>query len=187
MISSKKELFSTIVEKTEIVFSTEGFNVNTFDCCIEEYNDFLRQDLPLFLASKMCKIYLLVSKCNNDIIAYMTLNTDTISLEKDEKATFPVLCDIPINNIPSIKIGKLAVSKKYKNEKLPYGSFMLFVAIGAAENVNDDFAGCRFLLVDADIENNKTVESFYIKNGFVRNLTHKSRTKAISMRLDLLK
>lgn len=47
--------------------------------------------------------------------------------------------------------------------------------------------GCRFLIVDADIENNDSVIEFYKKCGFKYNEKYKKKKKqrTISMRKDI--
>jgi len=51
---------------------------------------------------------------------------------------------------------------------------------------NEDYCAARFLTVDADIEHDNGVLTFYEKNGFISNaeLFNKNR-KTVSMRKDL--
>jgi hypothetical protein len=55
-----------------------------------------------------------------------------------------------------------------------------------ARKCDDHYCACRFLTVDADIEHNEGVRTFYEKNGFLLNseLYTKNR-KIASMRKDL--
>ena len=68
-----------------------------------------------------------------------------------------------------------------------YGSFMLELARAFAFDMNNMGVACRFLTVDADIEYNPNTPLFYKKNGFVENLSNKSRNPkhTISMRKDI--
>nr|AGS52130.1 hypothetical protein [uncultured bacterium contig00034] len=52
--------------------------------------------------------------------------------------------------------------------------------------MNDNGIACRFLTIDADIENNPNVVEFYIKNGFVYNERFSNKNRlTISMRKDI--
>lgn len=64
---------------------------------------------------------------------------------------------------------------------------MLSLALGFAEQMNDLGVGCRFIVVDADTENNPETPKFYERNGFVYNeRENKNRKKSKSMRYDVL-
>ena len=92
--------------------------------------------------------------------------------------------DIPFRTIPALKIGKLAVNQAY--ERHHYGSFMLWLALGFAENLLHEGIACRFLTVDADVLSNSDTPAFYQKNGFVENQRYRSRTNSVSMRYDIM-
>jgi len=90
-----------------------------------------------------------------------------------------------MTSVPALKIGQLAVSQRHRDK--PYGSFMLFLALGYLKRLNNMGVGCRFLVVDADIEHNPDVPRFYEKNGFIYNeRINKTRDKIKSMRYDLI-
>lgn len=44
---------------------------------------------------------------------------------------------------------------------------------------------CKFITLDADIENNPNVIKFYEKNGFKPNQKYNNKTKTVSMRLHI--
>jgi hypothetical protein len=63
---------------------------------------------------------------------------------------------------------------------------MIKLARGFTSNLNDDGVACRFLTIDADVENNPKVTEFYIKNGFVPNeRPGKKNRLTMSMRKDI--
>ncbi|MFZ5639477.1 MAG: hypothetical protein ACOY4Q_02170 [Bacillota bacterium] len=99
-----------------------------------------------------------MSKQTADIIGYMALSSDSFRLDQDEKEKEGF--DIPYNSVPALKIGKLAISSDYKDNS--YGSFMLWLALGYAEQLNRIGVGCRFIVVDADIEHNPDTPEFYV-------------------------
>jgi ribosomal protein S18 acetylase RimI-like enzyme len=80
----------------------------------------------------------------------------------------------------------LAVDSSFREKYHGIGSFMINIAIGFAQNCNDEYLSCRFLAVDADVENDKGIAAFYQKNGFVNNNElNNPRRKTLSMRKDI--
>ncbi|MFZ3373893.1 MAG: N-acetyltransferase, partial [Desulfitobacteriaceae bacterium] len=115
-----EEEFEEILQTVILVPYSPGYKLGVFDCEVEDYNQFLTNDAPYYIEQNISQIRLLIHKQTADVIAYMALNTDSFLLDKEEKIKENL--DIPINSIPALKIGKLAVDYRYKNR--PYGSFM---------------------------------------------------------------
>ena len=160
----------------------------SFDSHIEEYNDFLKI-AKKFYDLNISKTFVLMHRKTNELLAYMTLSADSIKLTSEEKEVHDI-AKVPYASIPALKVGKLAVNKDLKNElskRKGYGSFMLEMARAFAFNMNEIGIACRFLTVDADIEYDKDTPLFYYKNGFVENLSNKTRNAkhTISMRKDI--
>lgn len=159
----------------------------SFNSGIQEYDDFLKS-AKLFCDINISKTFLLIHRGTNELIAYMTLSSDSIKLTNDEK-DFHELSKVPYASIPALKVGKLAVNKVLSDsaKSKGYGSFMLCLAQAFAYNANELGIACRFITVDADIEYNIDTPNFYKKNGFVENLSNKRRnaTHTISMRKDI--
>jgi len=158
-----------------------------FDSNVKGYNDFLLV-ARVFDEMNVSKTFLLIHNKTQELIAYMTLSADSIRLTKDEKEIHNLL-KVPYAAVPALKIGKLAVNKRLSasiNRK-GYGSFMIDIASGFVADLNELGVACRFLTVDADIDYNKNTQEFYEKNGFVVNLSNKSRNPqhTISMRKDV--
>ena len=120
--------------------------------------------------------------CSVDDYRDMALLCDAIQLDTEEVQQMG--WDIPFRTIPALKIGKLAVNQAY--ERHHYGSFMLWLALGFAENLLHEGIACRFLTVDADVLSSSDTPAFYQKNGFVENQRYRSRTNSVSMRYDIL-
>ena len=133
----------------------------------------------------MSRTHLLIDSETDGVLAYMSLVADSIQLSQSEKE-IEKLGLIPFSTFPAIKIGKLAVDSEAKEKYRGIGSLMIRLARGFASNVNDQGIACRFLTIDADIENNPSVAEFYTKNGFVLNerLNNKNRL-TVSMRKDI--
>ena len=95
--------------------------------------------------------------------------------------------DYPFMTVPAMKIAKLAVSAPFQEKYYGIGSLMIEMAIEIAGACNEQFFACRFITVDADIEHNESVITFYLKNGFISNEeTNNKRRKTVSMRRDIL-
>ena len=160
----------------------------SFDSSIVEYNNFLNI-AKVYDELEVSKTFLLIHRKTDELLGYMTLSADSIKLTKDEKEMHD-LSKIPYAAVPAIKVGKLAVNQDVSNivKRKGYGSFLLDTARGQAFDMNDMGVACRFLTVDADIEYNQDTPQFYEKNGFVENLSNKSRNPkhTISMRKDIM-
>ena len=158
-----------------------------FDSHIEEYNEFLKI-ANKFYELNISKTFLLLHRKTDELLAYMTLSADSIKLTSEEKELHAI-GTVPYASIPALKVGKLAVNKELTSEadRKGYGSFMLEMSRAFAFSMNELGIACRFLTVDADIEYNPDTPQFYIKNGFVENLSNKRRNArhTISMRKDI--
>ena len=159
----------------------------SFDSKIEEYNEFLK-NADKFYDINVSKTFLLVHNSTKELIAYMTLSADSIKLTGEEKEVHDI-SKVPYASIPALKVGKLAVNKELSQniQTKGYGSFMLELARAFAYSINDAGVACRFITVDADIEYDPDTPQFYKKNGFVENLSNRSRNAkhTISMRKDI--
>lgn len=185
-----QDRFTEIAQATELVDHSPGFKLGEFDCGEKDYNDYLQYDATLYAEYGISRVVLLQNPENGDVIAYMALCADSFRLAEKEKVEAG-LADIKFGSVPALKIGKLAVAKRYRDRRegigLPYGSFMLALAQGYATRMNDMGVACRFLVVDADTEFNPRTPEFYEKNGFRRNqqMNSNPNRKAVSMRYDI--
>jgi hypothetical protein len=156
----------------------------SFCCSIAEYNDYLTSNALHSRQDNIALTWVLRKRGTDDIAAYMSLVADAIKLSVAEKELHNL--NYPFRTIPAMKIAKLAVSQPFRQIYRGIGSFMIQAAHRIARMCSNDYFAVRFLTVDADIEHDKNVLSFYRKNGFLLNneLQNKNR-KTISMRLDL--
>lgn len=159
----------------------------SFDSHIKEYDDFL-QVAKKFYDLNVSRTFLLIHRKTNELLAYMTLSADSIKLTPGEKELHDI-AKVPYASIPALKVGKLAVNKETSDEikRKGYGSFLLEMARAYAFKMNEMGVACRFITVDADIEYNPNTPEFYLKNGFVENLSNKRKNAkhTISMRKDI--
>lgn len=175
--------YEKIASYTSLVPFSREYDVDKFNCGIEDYNLFLKNDTEYYINNNISSVSMLIHNETKEIIGYIALLADAFLLDKDEKRQ--LMLDIPFSSVPALKIGKLAVSLNHKNHC--YGSFLLEICLGYAQKMVESGIACRFLTVDADIEFNEKTPDFYESNGFVRN-EHKqlkNRKKLVSMRYDL--
>lgn len=183
------EQISTIKSNVSLLSIKDVDDIShySFDSQIEEYNDFLKI-ADKFYDINVSKTFLLVHNSTKELVAYMTLSADSIKLTNEEKDAHDI-SKVPYASIPALKIGKLAVNKRLSEgiKIKGYGSFMLELARAFAYSMNDMGIACRFITVDADIEYEPETPLFYKKNGFIENLSNKSRNAkhTISMRKDI--
>ncbi len=176
--------FETIANSTHLVPFSKNYKIENFDSGIEEYNKFLIEEAEYLHESGFSYTQLLLDNMSGDVIGYISLCMGSIKLSNSEKDMHKI-SSIHFNAIPSLKIGKLAIDKKYKEQCKGYGSYLILIARGIASESSDNGISCRFICVDADIEHNPKTWEFYGKNDFLPNEALKSNNKTISMRLDI--
>ncbi|MFE6075790.1 hypothetical protein ACFVQB_15060 [Paenibacillus sp. NPDC057886] len=177
----KDDIFE-LVEQFSLVNLTEGYRLNDFDCSIPEYVEFLCNEALMHQELNLSRTYLLINKWNADVVAYMSLISDSIKLKQDERDVY-FQGEISFPSYPAMKIAKLAVNDRHAAEIKNIGSLMIELARGIAEDINESVA-CRFITVDADTHNNPSVNEFYQKNQFVPNHSYKPG-RTLSMRLNI--
>lgn len=162
----------------------QGDVVGPFSCPITEYNYYLEHDALRSRGDHVALTWLLKDIADGGTVAYMSLIADAIKLSVTEKELHHL--DYPFKTIPAMKIAKLAVSTLYAEKYKGIGSVMITAAKIIALLCDNEYFSCRFLTVDADIEHDAGVMSFYEKTGFVINteLYNKNR-KTVSMRKDI--
>jgi ribosomal protein S18 acetylase RimI-like enzyme len=183
--------FSMYDETLEFTEYSPNCNIGEFQCKDYDYSKWLLKDAPKYISHNLSRVVLLINKSNQEIIGYMAFCTDSFKLSKEEKEKIK-LKRIKIESVPALKIGKLAVDIKYERKK--YGFYLLWLALAIATDLNNNNIACRFLVLDADISEDKTTVEFYRKAGFKINEQvvsdmiekHGPDLKNISMRYDIL-
>lgn len=175
--------YKEIDQKVFLVLYNENYNLKLFDCGVEDYNNFLIYDAKKYMDLGISSVHLLVENRTDFVLGYIALLSDSFLLDVNEKEK---LClDVPYNSVPALKIGKLATHKDRKEHH--YGCYLLWQALGFAEELLQNAVACRFITVDTDIEYDGRTPEFYEKNGFIKNehVSYKKRTKNVSMRYDI--
>ncbi|MDR1468339.1 MAG: hypothetical protein LBT00_03495 [Spirochaetaceae bacterium] len=158
--------------------------VSRFDYSIGEYNEYLTREAQRSQSDHIALTWLVRDKADGGIAGYMALVADAIKLSVSEKELHNL--NYPFKTVPAMKIAKLAVSQAYRERYKGLGSFMIASSLTIARTCDRTLFACRFLTVDADVEHNESVLTFYEKNGFLINeaLFNKKR-KNVSMRKDI--
>ena len=135
--------------------------VPLFDCGDKDLNNFFREDAFNYDAQLLGRSYCFLSASDNIIAAVFTLSNSAIRVtEIPNNAKRRLVKLIPWikqgRNYPAVLIGRLGVSKNFRNQKL--GSQIIdFIKAWFLSNHNK--TGCRFIVVDA--YNREDVLHFY--------------------------
>ena len=128
----------------------EDTKILPFDCNDVDLNNFLFDDSKNYLRDLMAVTYLFVDRQADKTVAYFSLLNDKVSYDPEERSLWNRINRRISNNkrrktYPSVKIGRLAVSKDYDNKGI--GRAILDFIKHAFTNGNR--TGCRFITVDA--------------------------------------
>ena len=144
-----------------------------FDSDDDDLNDFLFNESLNYCKENLAIVYLVYQ--GDTVLGYFSLSADSIKI--NEKL------DIKLKYYPSMKIGRLAVDKKFKGNGI--GSWILCWVVGFVQKIRFQH-GIRYLSVDA--YNKKVIINFYSKNKFIQYKLQQNKKKNkvnIPMYLDL--
>ena len=161
-VQKAKEYITICIQKMKLVRLTPDTVLAGFDCGDEDLNNFLVEDAKGFLDKRIATSYILEDDGN--IVAYFCLLNDKISRQdvtnsqwKRIKGGFPERKQF--GSYPAIKIGRFAVSSRYRGRNI--GTDLMNLLKGMlAERVG--YSAFRYLTVDAYL----SAIDFYQKNGF---------------------
>ncbi len=140
----------------------EKHDLSNFECDSNDLTNFLKNDALKQQDMNLNLTQLVI--CDNEIVVFFSLLTDTLKLKTLEnnnlKKEIKLELDISENNeIPAIKIGRLAIDKKYSKKGL--GSHILRNILLSILNLSKTKVGLRFVTVDAYA----TSLNFYVKKN----------------------
>ena len=149
----------------------------------KELVDFLVEDALDNQAKQMSITYLWFLKSTNELVAYVSVLTDAISLQGELKEHFRQQ-GILYKSLPALKIGRLCVSDEYLGRSI--GTLMIEFVLVLAQRISKEI-GLRFITTDAkrNPEPRKDSVHFYKKLGF--EILKQREKGTIPMYKDLIK
>jgi hypothetical protein len=171
---------NAILNQIDIVKLEADTVIQSFESADQDLNDFLQNDAKNYLKSLLAVTYLL--QVGDETVAYFSLSNDSLIKNDDEKSAWnKVNRTIPNDKrrrtYPAVKIGRLAVVKKYAGIGLENH---IILAVREMYNKPQQ-SGCRFLTVDAY----RTALPFYEKNKFRYLIEHDINDDTRAMYFDL--
>lgn len=174
--------------RPQLIKLTPGYNIKPFDCEDADLNGFLLetdQAIPNayhYTLELLAVTYIIEDLDVNETIAYFSLLNDKIERDITDTTAWNRLSR-HIPNIkrrsshPSVKVGRLAVSKKYQGQS--WGKRIL--SLLKEWFTRDNKTGCRYITVDAL----RTAQGFYEKCGFKVLVTPEENDETVLMCYDL--
>lgn len=156
----------------------EKHDLSKFICDSEDLTNFLKNDALNQQKEKLNVTKLVI--CDNEIIGYVSLLTDTIVLKNIKENEIRKIIKSKLNTtnkkrlIPAIKIGRFAINKKYSNKGL--GTYILYNVLREINKISKEVIGVRFVVV----EGYAPVLNFYKKIGFVNLKKDESKMNKIN-------
>lgn len=144
---------------------TDDQNISNFDCGDKELNGFLCENSLPEMRARINVTYL--CRCKSTIVAYFTLSSDSIKINSEDRDQFKEK-GIKYKQFPAMKIGRLAVDKKFQKKGI--GTEILLRVVGYILQLSDRL-GMRFISVDAYAGS----AEFYRKNNFIELLKGSSK------------
>jgi GNAT superfamily N-acetyltransferase len=153
---------SLVPANIKLVRLAENTTILPFESEDKDLNDFLLNDAKNYSKFLLAVTYLL--KIDDETVAYFSLSNDRLIKNDGERSIWNRINRIIPNDkrrrsYPAVKIGRLAVAKKYAGVGL--GSSIILAVREMYVN-RPQHAGCRFLTVDAY----RNALPFYQKNYF---------------------
>lgn len=137
----------------EITPLTKTHNRNNFDCGEESLNEFLKKFARQNDKRGLGKTFVLTEENQNEILGYYTLSSGSVTFEEVPE-------NLPRYPIPVAHIGRLAVDKNKKGERL--GELLLVDALKRISRISTQM-GVYAVEVYAL---NDSARNFYLKYGF---------------------
>lgn len=147
-----------IIENYHYEKLSKKHDLNNFSCGVKDLDDFLKDDALAQQEKNLNVTYLAIY--NDDIIGYASLLADKIECKKIDKTL-----KTEYKDYPAIKIGRLAVDKRYKG--LEIGNEILASICELIKEISEEL-GVSFITIDAYCNARK----FYQKNSFTLKKIH---------------
>ncbi len=142
---------------------TTEHNILPFDCGDSDLNEFLLENAIQYQKELLAVTYYL--ETDNETVLFFSLSNDKITAIEHHKSFWRKIRNLfphskHRKDYPAVKIGRLAVNKKYQGTGTKLGSHILDCI--KYWMITENKTGCRFITVDAY----RNSVPFYLKNGF---------------------
>ena len=149
------------LDEIKIVRLSQEQVLDNFDCGHDDLNEFLLYDSKDYQRGLIAVTYIV--KYHDEIVAYFSLSNDKLSVKDSAKSIWRKIkkqfrYSKHREDYPAVKIGRLAVSKKYQD----YDIGTKIVDFVKYTFIDNNRTGCAFITVDA-LRNSV---NFYLKNKF---------------------
>lgn len=168
------------VNNIRIERMSKKHDISGFQSYEKELVKFLVEDALDNQIKRISVTYLWFLK-TGELVGHITLLNDRINLEGDLKATFREK-GVSYKALPALKIGRLCVDDKFLRRGL--GTLMMAFTVKVANNIFDEYSGCRFIVLDAKRTKDSDPIHFYKKMGF--NILKERIKGTTPMYLDLV-
>jgi GNAT superfamily N-acetyltransferase len=144
----------------EIKRLDDTHDVSNFECDIEDLNEFLIEKSHHQMRNRWNVTF--VCLYQSIVVAYFTWCADSIRVKELEKEDKEDLKDLGIiyNDLPALKLCRLAVDKKYEGNRI--GPGLVELTIANARYLSK-IVGVRFITVDAYFMNKWLYEKYKFK------------------------
>ncbi len=159
----------------EIKELSNVYDLSLFDCEDRDLNEFIKQDAFNYRKQLIAKTFLVIYQ--EQVVGFFSVMNDALKLKPEETQQIDIR---RLHEYPALKIGRLAVDKRFKQRGI--GRICIDFIVGLGILINQTSA-CRFITVDSYPEST----GFYEKRSFVRNLMYEKKRDFVSLRFDLLK
>ncbi|MBI2654895.1 GNAT family N-acetyltransferase [Candidatus Woesearchaeota archaeon] len=182
MASNKEKISITDIEIEQINDSHNPI-LSNFKSYEKELVDFLVEDALDNQKKQMSITYLWFLKSTKELVAYVTVLADAISLQGELKEHFRQQ-GILYKSLPALKIGRLCVANEYLGRGI--GTLMIEFILVLAQRISKEI-GLRFITTDAkrNQEPRKDSVHFYKKFGF--EILRQREKGTLPMYKDLIK
>ncbi len=157
--------------------------LKSFKCWEKDLVDFLIDDAYINQQKGISVTHLCFLKETKELVGYVSVLTDAINLTGDLKEYFRAKENIQYKSLPGLKIGRLAVDERHMRKGI--GTQMVYLSVFFSEKIYSEYAGCRFITVDAkrNADPNKDSLHFYKRMGF--KILRERDKGSVPMYLDL--
>src|SRR3990167_6252669 len=145
----------------KIVRISEAHNIQGFKSYEQELVNFLVEDALNNQDHKISVTYLIFLE-SGELVGYVTLLNDRINLEGDLKDLFRGK-GIAYHSLPALKIGRLCVDHRFL--RMGIGTLMIAYSVKIAQHIFEEYAGCRFIVLDAKRNPENDQSTFISKSG----------------------